>query len=205
MSSQLDRRQFLEASAAGLMAVAAPTRPGAESANRPTTEQTLFAAPPLDVVRIGFVGVGHQGSSHVENFLKIDGVEIRAICDLVPAKVAAMREELKLIERRIATRAESDPASRPAEQLNAALRFCSEPIRTAMKPFQDSALNAVTDILTPLYMGNRETARYEAGATHLVRKVSSFLSSDFGYGKTPESEALLALDYINRLLQGKSP
>jgi predicted dehydrogenase len=48
-----------------------------------TTAGTL-AAPPLDVVRMGFVGVGHQGSSHVSNFLKIDGVEIRVICDLLP-------------------------------------------------------------------------------------------------------------------------
>jgi predicted dehydrogenase len=38
-------------------------------------------------VRVGFVGVGHQGTSHIPNFLGIAGVEIRAICDLVPAKV----------------------------------------------------------------------------------------------------------------------
>jgi hypothetical protein len=43
---------------------------------------TGFAAPALDVVRIGFVGVGLQGGSHVQNFLGIDGVEIGAICDI---------------------------------------------------------------------------------------------------------------------------
>ena len=42
----------------------------------------------IDVVRVGFVGVGHQGSAHVRNLLRIEGVEIRAICDIVEAKVA---------------------------------------------------------------------------------------------------------------------
>jgi hypothetical protein len=41
-----------------------------------------FAADPIDVVRIGFVGVGLQGGSHVRNFLGIDGVEIVAVCDI---------------------------------------------------------------------------------------------------------------------------
>ncbi|MBN1272450.1 MAG: Gfo/Idh/MocA family oxidoreductase [Candidatus Aminicenantes bacterium] len=41
----------------------------------------------LDKVRMGFVGVGLQGSAHVRNFLKIDKVEIKAVCDIVPEKV----------------------------------------------------------------------------------------------------------------------
>ena len=40
------------------------------------------SAPPIDTVRIGFVGVGLQGGSHVENFLKIPGCRITAVCDL---------------------------------------------------------------------------------------------------------------------------
>ncbi len=42
---------------------------------------------PLGVVRMGFVGVGLMGTAHVENLLKIDGVEIRAVCDVVPERV----------------------------------------------------------------------------------------------------------------------
>jgi predicted dehydrogenase len=42
---------------------------------------------PLEVVRIGFVGVGLMGTAHVENLLKIEGAEIRAVCDVVPEKV----------------------------------------------------------------------------------------------------------------------
>ncbi|MGB0543469.1 MAG: Gfo/Idh/MocA family protein, partial [Longimicrobiales bacterium] len=41
-----------------------------------------LAADPIDVVRVGFVGVGLQGGSHVRNFLRIDGVEIVALGDI---------------------------------------------------------------------------------------------------------------------------
>ena len=85
-----DRREFLETAAGGLglsLGMRGAGLPEAAAQGR-----GLFAAPPLDRVRMGFVGVGHQGSSHVENFLKIDGVDIRAICDLVPAKVEKMQQ-----------------------------------------------------------------------------------------------------------------
>ena len=42
---------------------------------------------PLETVGIGFVGVGLMGTAHVENLLKIEGAEIRAVCDVVPEKV----------------------------------------------------------------------------------------------------------------------
>lgn len=58
-------------------------RPGISSDYGP-----LFTSKPLEVVRVGFVGVGGMGSVHVQNFLNIDGVEIRAICDIVEEKVA---------------------------------------------------------------------------------------------------------------------
>jgi predicted dehydrogenase len=89
----MERRDFLKTTAATGIGLAAGVRT-LDGAPRPASPQQLplFAAPPLETVRIGFVGVGHQGSSHVENFLRIPGVEIRAICDIVPAKVDAMRK-----------------------------------------------------------------------------------------------------------------
>jgi len=47
---------------------------------------------PIKTVRLGVVGVGNQGSGHFDNFLKIEGVEIVAVCDLVEDKVARMQE-----------------------------------------------------------------------------------------------------------------
>jgi len=51
-----------------------------------------FRVPPIDPVRIGFVGVGGMGSAHVRNFLKIEGVEIKAVCDIVPEKVERIQQ-----------------------------------------------------------------------------------------------------------------
>ncbi len=47
-----------------------------------TSAIQTFTVPPLDKVRVAFVGVGAQGSGHVRNFLKIDGIEVKAFCDL---------------------------------------------------------------------------------------------------------------------------
>jgi predicted dehydrogenase len=65
---------------------------GLPTARALTQERPLFRAPPLERVRVAFVGVGHQGSSHVANFLRIDGVDIAAICDIAPDKVAAAQK-----------------------------------------------------------------------------------------------------------------
>jgi predicted dehydrogenase len=48
--------------------------------------ESLLRADPIEVVRVGFVGVGLQGGSHVRNFLRIEGVEIVALCDIDAAR-----------------------------------------------------------------------------------------------------------------------
>jgi hypothetical protein len=56
-----------------------------------TTKPKLMQSEPIETVKVGFIGVGNQGSSHVRNFLQIDGVDIRAICDIIPDKVERMQ------------------------------------------------------------------------------------------------------------------
>jgi hypothetical protein len=41
-----------------------------------------YAAPKLDKVRVGYVGIGDRGSEAVERMTFIDGVEITALCDV---------------------------------------------------------------------------------------------------------------------------
>jgi predicted dehydrogenase len=43
-----------------------------------------YAAPKLDVVRVGFIGLGNRGPTHMMNMTKIEGVEIKALCDIRP-------------------------------------------------------------------------------------------------------------------------
>ena len=51
-----------------------------------------FKAPPIEVVRVGYVGVGGVGSAHVKNLLNIEGVEIRAVSEIVEARVANIQD-----------------------------------------------------------------------------------------------------------------
>ena len=53
---------------------------------------TGFSAPPLDTVRMAFVGIGLQGGWHVRNFLKIEGVEVKALCDIDESRAREVRE-----------------------------------------------------------------------------------------------------------------
>ncbi len=88
--SDTSRREFLQAATAlGLGATLARDLSGQQPA---TQSPALFAAPPMERVRIGFVGVGGQGSVHVDNLLQIEGVELRAICDIVEWKVARAQD-----------------------------------------------------------------------------------------------------------------
>ncbi|MBK5262338.1 MAG: Gfo/Idh/MocA family oxidoreductase [Peptostreptococcaceae bacterium] len=43
-----------------------------------------YAAPKLDTVRVGFIGLGMRGPTHLNNMTKLEGVEIKALCDIRP-------------------------------------------------------------------------------------------------------------------------
>ncbi|HLL44696.1 MAG TPA: twin-arginine translocation signal domain-containing protein, partial [Segetibacter sp.] len=55
-----------------------------------------FAAPKLETVRIGFIGLGNRGPGAVERMSKIAGVDIKGLCDLRPDKANAAK---KLLEK----------------------------------------------------------------------------------------------------------
>ena len=82
-----NRRDFLKLGAlAGLGAAVSATIPGCTTTGhrpRPGPLPTEpFAAPPIEHVRIGFVGVGGMGTHHIRTLLRIEGVQIKAICDI---------------------------------------------------------------------------------------------------------------------------
>ncbi|MGW8257943.1 MAG: Gfo/Idh/MocA family protein, partial [Thermoguttaceae bacterium] len=55
---------------------------------------------PIDPVRIGFVGYGGRGAALMNELLKLEGVEIPAVCDIVESKVAKAQEVLTRAGRR---------------------------------------------------------------------------------------------------------
>jgi len=55
-----------------------------------------YAAPKLETVRIGFIGLGNRGPGAVQRMSKIDGVDIKGLCDLRPEKANGAK---KLLEK----------------------------------------------------------------------------------------------------------
>lgn len=101
MGNASNRRDFLKSAgavAAGTVAgaLAAPSShaqtPSPEDAAQTSRFLSGLAAPPLDRVRIAFVGVGLQGGAHVRNFLRIDRVDIVALCDIHEARAQEVRQ-----------------------------------------------------------------------------------------------------------------
>jgi hypothetical protein len=90
----LHRRDILKLGAAGLgwAALGACTPGTGDSLERPRLDRPglgaapdqPFAAPPIELVRIGYVGVGGMGTAHVRNLLRIEGCQVTAVCDIVP-------------------------------------------------------------------------------------------------------------------------
>ena len=82
----------------GLSSCSQPQKPGLESAlagikeaaakNHPQQFNMCgYAAPKLEKVRIGFIGLGNRGPGAVERISNIDGVEIVALCDKTTERI----------------------------------------------------------------------------------------------------------------------
>lgn len=112
----LDRRDLLKLGAAGLGGAAlslggcaspgadggvpdrgGPTGPGPAGRAAPRSDPgpapaELPTAPPMDVVRVGFVGVGGMGTAHVRNLVRIEGCVVQAVCDIRPEHAERARD-----------------------------------------------------------------------------------------------------------------
>lgn len=54
--------------------------------DNPNRRMMDFTVPPLQTVRLGFLGVGGRGMSLLSEFLKIEGVAVNAVCDTQTAR-----------------------------------------------------------------------------------------------------------------------
>lgn len=53
-----------------------------------------YGAPALDEVRVGIIGIGMRGLGTVKRLARIEGVDIRALCDLEPERVSEAVESI---------------------------------------------------------------------------------------------------------------
>jgi hypothetical protein len=58
-----------------------------------------YAAPKIQTVRVGVIGLGQRGSEAVERLSYIDGLEIVALCDKYPDRVAKSQKTLEKMGR----------------------------------------------------------------------------------------------------------
>jgi hypothetical protein len=103
---QTTRREFLAltgATTAGLMAanlLRGANAPASSTAfARPNRRQAFnmcgYAAPKLERVRVGIVGLGSRGTSALPRHRVIEGLEIAALCDLRPERIAIAQKALE--------------------------------------------------------------------------------------------------------------
>lgn len=100
-----NRRNFLKLTGLASLGLAGSSflKPSTLMANpldKPTNSQQRFnmsgyRAPKLDTVRIGFIGTGNRGSAAVERQSYIQGVSIKAICDVQPEQAALAKARIK--------------------------------------------------------------------------------------------------------------
>lgn len=50
---------------------------------------------PLEKVRIGFIGLGMRGLDAVQRMLKVEGIEVKAVCDIVRERVVLAQESVR--------------------------------------------------------------------------------------------------------------
>lgn len=109
-----DRRKFLRRLAIGTGALATGI-PAFAKLTETTDEQITnslarensgqrfnmsgYAAPKLETVRIGIIGLGQRGSEAVERLAYIDGVEIIALCDKFPDRITKSQKALEKMQR----------------------------------------------------------------------------------------------------------
>lgn len=90
--ANISRRNFMVRTAmggAGLV-IANDILSESLSATTPKSSNATMIGVPFEVresVKLGIIGVGGRGSSLLRDLLAVDGVEVKAICDLVPDKV----------------------------------------------------------------------------------------------------------------------
>lgn len=65
-----------------------------QQAHKQRFNMSGFSAPGLSTVRVGIIGLGQRGPSHVRRMSILGGVEVKALCDLLPEKAEAARKLL---------------------------------------------------------------------------------------------------------------
>jgi len=98
------RREFIKVAAAGAAAIGITLKglsyPGSRQgrwfseSGMPAGQKSVMdlVCDPMEKVRIGYIGLGMRGMDAVRRMLQVDGIEVRAVCDIIPERVAEAKK-----------------------------------------------------------------------------------------------------------------
>ncbi|MEX0594228.1 MAG: Gfo/Idh/MocA family oxidoreductase [Balneolaceae bacterium] len=102
MAKGNSRKDFLKTAGLGMagLTMAGASQSGGRDPFGVEREQIFnmhtYAAPPMEHIRVGLIGIGARGSGTTRRLAGIEGVEIVALCDIVPERVEETIESISM-------------------------------------------------------------------------------------------------------------
>lgn len=91
---KINRRNFVKNTALAGLGTASAVAVGAGAITEKETQKKKPATPPSGKIRMGFIGVGNRGGSHVRTALRIGKADIVAICDVSEKSIATAKKNI---------------------------------------------------------------------------------------------------------------
>ncbi|TLU98714.1 Gfo/Idh/MocA family protein [Dyadobacter luticola] len=98
----MKKREFLKLAGLGGIGLAGTEKVSAKSGhpNIPTVGKQVFnmsgyAAPKIDTVRIGYIGLGNRGGGAIKRIVNLENVQVKAISDIVQEKADSAKKQLE--------------------------------------------------------------------------------------------------------------
>ena len=90
-----NRRKFIKTTLGATAGVLVASNVSIAKEVKSSTYKTVFGlkSEPLEVVRLGMIGMGGRNRGHLGHYLKLEGVEIKAVCDIDSA-AAEMSQDM---------------------------------------------------------------------------------------------------------------
>jgi predicted dehydrogenase len=98
--SQMKKREFLKIAGLGSIGLAGRDATSASLglSNQPDSKQLFnmsgYAAPKIDTVRIGYIGMGNRGSGAIKRIVHLANVQVKGVADIVPEKATNAKKQL---------------------------------------------------------------------------------------------------------------